>query len=373
MRFPFLLGAFLLLFHFPLFAGGGLFLTRQAGKALSSQEIHLQRAIAAHLERDILAHSSAARLARTNREAFLRSAKTIPFQAMATLSASPRYLPAKTDPIFALRNDQAALPWFEIIEKDLAFMRAQHKHMRQTIQVRYQAPQEIDYVSLIPSHVRKIYIGEEHSQPAIYQAVEKMILDYHAANPQREIILLTEFVSDRLFPWQTPGRPVGRLTLPFRRVDKDFVFFNRLADQGIQIIGLENLAYRKDHEALITPENTQAESVIGMQERNAHWRRIIGYVATQHPQATLFIYTGSLHTHYRAPFTLVNPSEQNFVFQLESAQLGKDMPFGFVMQKEKFTRARGTRAAVLSWSAKDPVYRTRSGFDACIIFPSEEP
>ena len=76
-----------------------------------------------------------------------------------------------------------------------------------------------------------------------------------------------------------------------------------------------------------------------------------------------------MYTHYRAPFTLANPSTQNFVFQLEADYLGADMPFGFVMAGNPLTRTDGLHATVLHWTEKDPVFRTRSGFDACVILP----
>ena len=49
------------------------------------------------------------------------------------------------------------------------------------------------------------------------------------------------------------------------------------------------------------------------------------------------------------------------------------MPFGFIMKQEPFTQAYANKLTVLSWGEKDPVFRTRSGFDACIIFPTENP
>ena len=159
--------------------------------------------------------------------------------------------------------------------------------------------------------------------------------------------------------------------MPLRRNDDDFTFFTKFIKQGIEVIGLENVAYIKAHEALITPSESQAESVYGMQERNAHWRQIISTVAARNPGAVLFIYTGNMHTHYRAPFSLSNPSPQNFVLQLESRTMGTDMPFGFVMSQEPFTRTYGNKLTVLRWTDKDPVFRTRSGFDACILFPRE--
>ena len=309
--------------------------------------------------------------AHQDRAAFYNSPHTLPFQTMATLSAPASQLPTPPDPLFALRNDQMAFAWFETVEKDLSFLQRQQTALEQELQVSHIPLAEINYAQLIPPTARKIFIGEEHKQPLIYQAFEKMIFQYKALYPERKIIILTEFVSDRLFPWQLPGRPVHRLEMRWRRNDDDFLFFNKFLQAGIQMIGLENVAYIKEHEELITPSESQAQSVYGMQERNTHWRQIISYIADKNPEAILFIYTGSMHTHYRAPFSLATPSPQNYVMQWESSLLGPDMPFGYVMQHTPFSVAKPATVTVLSWPRASTL-STRSGFDTCLIFPKED-
>ncbi len=353
----------------PAMAGGGIRFARPVSKALSPQETRLQQVISLHMDRAVLNASRAARLANTNRTAYFRSAKTIPFRRMATVSAPPKDLPQPVDPEFLLRNDKMALQWFEPIEKDLQFLQDQQTAIYQTLKSYRISSDEINYADLIPAHVRKIFVGEEHSQPAIYRAFEKMVLQYKYKYPRRKLIVLTEFVSDRLLPWQKPGRPVKRLEMPWRQNNANFSFFSKLVKAGVTVIGLENVGYMKDHEALITKSESQYESVYGLQERNAHWRHIISYVEEQNPGAVLFIYAGTMHTHYRAPFTLATVSPQNFVLQLEVENLGVDMPFGYVMQNSPVTQAYGDKLTVLHWSEKDPVFRTRSGFDVCVIFP----
>ncbi len=365
----------LLMLSVPGWAGGGITLFRQAARRVSApQEARLQRLISLQMQRAALnaaITSKTARLAHADRTAFLNSPRTLPFQAMATLSAPLAQLPQKVDPLFALRNDQMAFPWFETIEKDLTFLQQQKRALLRILKVRYVSLDEADYSALIPASARKIYVGEEHFQPLIYEAFEKLIFQYQARYPDRKIIILTEFVSDRLFPWQLPGRPVSRLEMPLRRNDSDFKFFNKFLKAGIEIVGLENVAYVKEHEALITPLEDESQSVYGMQERNAHWRNIISYVAKNNPDATLFIYAGSMHTHYRAPFSLATSSPQNFVLQLEVGHLGMDMPFGYVMQKTPFVRTKGGEVSILAWPEKT-AFSTRSGFDVCLIFPEEK-
>lgn len=368
---------FFLLLHIvlPLQAGGGPTWLRVVKKSASRpQEARLQRLISLQMQhvapKEVIQTSRMARLADRNRQAFLRSAKTLPFRAMATISAPVAQFARQADPLFALRNDQMAFSWFETIEKDLAFWQEQKAGIFENLQMDVFPFPWFNYVDWIPAQARKIYVGEEHDQPVIYKAFEAMVLQYKQRYPDRPIIVLTEFVSDRFFSWQMPGQPVGRLEMRKRRIDRDFKFFSHFIKEGIQVIGLENLAYIKEHEALITPSESQAQSVYGMQQRNAHWRTIIDYVAARNPQAVLFIYTGSMHSHYRAPFSLATPSPQNFVMQFEVGYLGEDMPFGYVMQKEPFTQTMPEYITVLSWR-KRGAFSTRSGFDVCFIFPTE--
>ncbi len=366
--FRFFMLLFVTMLSLPAAAQPLLHMGPNTAKTLVLPQAALQRTVAAQMDRAIFQASHAARLAQANREAYFSSAQTLPFQGMATVSAPAAQLPAR-DALFAFKNDKMALRWFETIEKDVNFLQDMHTSIAKSLEVKRIAPQEMDYAALIPAQARKIFVGEEHNTPAIYQAFEQMIFQYQQRYPRRKIIILTEFVSDRLFPWQQPGQPVSRWEMPLRRHDDDFTFFTKFIKRGIDIIGLENVAYVKEHETLITPSESQAQSVYGMQERNAHWRQIISAVAARNPEAVLFIYTGSMHSHYRAPFSLSNPSPQNFVLQLESRTLGTDMPFGFVMSQEPFTQAYGNKLTVLRWTDKDPVFRTRSGFDACILFP----
>ncbi len=339
-------------------------------RASAAQETRLQALITRQLNRSSSFSPVVARLAQQDRLAYFNTAQFMPFQGMATLSVPTATAPLQEpDVLFAAQNDKIAFPWMDIVDKDLQFLTTHQAELLKTLRTARIGADEINYAALIPPHVRKIYVGEEHHQPVIYHAFEQLVLQYQKAYPNRPLIVLTEFVSDRLLPWQKPGRPVHTLELPLRQNSHQFAFLKNLMRQQIRVIGLENVAYIKEHEALITPAETQAQSVYGLQERNAHWRRIIDEVAVQNPHAVLFIYAGSMHTHYRAPFTLSNPSDQNFVLQLEVHQLGPDMPFGYVMQNYPFVRSVEQDVTVLSWPQADTVFRTRSGFDTCLIFP----
>lgn len=327
----------------------------------------LEQTVARQLARQVSLTPSLSALAQQDRALYLQHIGVEPLQNMATLSINPARFEHLKDQIFAFKNDKNAFPWLALTEKDLAFLSTHKAQIRRSIRV--QKTETIDLLPFIAPQVRNIAVGEEHNVLAIRQAVEKLVFDYQAAYPERKIIVLTEFVSDRLFAWETPGNPVSVFGLKHRIVNDDFLFFANFIRNGIEVIGLEDIVYFSEHQTLIAPSFRQVDSVYGMKQRNEHWRSIIEDVRRRNPDAIFFIYTGNMHVHYRAPFTLTNPSTQTTVLQLVQHDLGTDLPFGFVMKDEPFATAEQT-PTVLSWP-KQSVFRVRSGFDVSVIFPKE--
>ena len=272
---------------------------------------------------------------------------------------------------FNRNNDLLAERWREVTARDLALMQQRKTEILRSLEIF--VPQEpINLAKLIPPTAKYIQVGEEHGFAPLRKAFEEMVLGYQALYPERKIIVLTEFVFDRTLPLsEKTGDPVSLLALKYRRISSDFRFLGRFVKRGIEVVGLEDERYFRSHQKLITPFFRQVESVYGMKQRNEHWRKIIEEVRQRAPQAVLFIYTGNMHVHYRAPFSLARASSQLFVIQLLANDLGADLPFGAVMQRESFAQvSSGKSPTILSWKKNSP-YRIVSGFDACIIFPTE--
>ncbi len=273
---------------------------------------------------------------------------------------------------FNQMNDHLVRLWRNVAEQDLLFMRQHKKDLLRSLRVSYEQ-KEVDYVSLIPSEAKYIQVGEEHGFLPLRKAFESMVLQYKEKYPDRKIIVLTEFVFDRTLPLsEKTGEPVSLLALKYRRVSPDFRFLEKFVKRGIDVIGLEDERYFRSHQQWVTPSFRQVETVFGMKQRNDHWRTIIEDVRQREPDAVFFIYTGNMHVHYRAPFSLAKASNKNFVIQLFAGDLGKDLPIGYLLQKEPFSQvAPATKyPTVLSWQPKSP-YHIYSGFDACLIFPVE--
>lgn len=295
----------------------------------------------------------------------------VPYQSMAGVSSKAIKPATEEDSRFTIMNNRMASLWLSVTARDLSLMRSRKNDLLNSLQVTY--PQSsVNYAALVPPKAKYIAVGEEHGFPALRQAFEDLVFQYQAMYPERKVIVLTEFVFDRTLPLsEKTGLPVSSLALRYRRVSPDFKFLDKFIKKGIDVIGLEDERYFRNHQQFITPSFRQVESVYGMKQRNDHWRGIIEDVRQREPGAVFFIYTGNMHVHYRAPFTLARSSPQVFVLQLLAKDLGKDLPFGAVMQDQPFARA-GAKAAfptVLSWPATSP-YRAVSGFDACLIFPA---
>lgn len=294
------------------------------------------------------------------------------YQSMAVSSSSNTPPANEEDSRFNNMNDRLAKLWRSVTARDLSLMQKRKTDMLSFLDIRYPT-QPINYAALIPPTVKTIQVGEEHGFSSLRRAFETMVFQYQEMYPDRKIIILTEFVFDRTLPLsEKTGEPVSLLSLKYRRVSSDFRFLGRFVKRGIEVVGLEDERYFRSHQKLITPSFRQVESVYGMKQRNDHWRRIIEEVRQREPDAIFFIYTGNMHVHYRAPFSLARASSQIFVIQLLANDLGKDLPFGAVMQQEPFARVSSDAAypTVLSWKKVSP-YRVVSGFDACFIFPTK--
>ena len=294
----------------------------------------------------------------------------VPSQNMAVFSSVA--IPPETEEEIRFRrqNDRLAEEWRNVAKRDMAVMLRRKRDILQALQVSYQNT-SVNYAALIPQEAKFIAVGEEHGFYALRHAFERIVLQYQQMYPERKIVVLTEFVFDRTLPFsEKTGEPVSLLALRFRRVSPDFRFLEKFIKRGIDVIGLEDERYFRSHQKLISPAFRQVESVYGMKKRNDHWRKIIAQVRQKYPEAVFFVYTGNMHVHYRAPFALVKASPQVFVMQLMSKDLGKDLPFGAVMQNEPFARApiNGGNPVVLSWPRNSP-FNVLSGFDACLVFP----
>jgi len=193
----------------------------------------------------------------------------------------------------------------------------------------------LDFVARqITAQTKWLFIGEHHEIPEIQTAVKTFLLNVRERQPEREIIVLTEFLPEN-YEWQLnefirlPGEDKGYD--PERPVPPSFqqdyrAMWNEFVRYGIRVIGLEPQKNLRNYmqmrmynvymgQTMTAPFGTSME---GMLQRNSDWKKTMEDYRTLHPDALIVVYTGSAHSLYYAPFSVSggkNPAE-SFVFIL---------------------------------------------------------
>lgn len=176
----------------------------------------------------------------------------------------------------------------------------------------------IDYVSIIPSSVRVILLGEMHEKDFIVSEVETLIKQYQKAYPGRTIYYASEFVDD-LNPLLLAGSDVMKserqIAASVRKRPYYADITRRLFRAGVNVVGLEDPSvserllaenYRYAYEN--APSVWRYASPAGIEERNIYWARIIERIYREDPKAVVFVHAGMAHTNYNGvkslPFLL---------------------------------------------------------------------
>ena len=206
-------------------------------------------------------------------------------------------------------------------------------HTQQVSQgVAVQAVQgKIDYLNYIPYDTRLVMLGEVHEQDWMVNEVERIILQFKKAYPQRNVYYASEFID------AVPGEELFFLTK--EKQTEQFVrkrpyyraVTNRMIAAGVHVMGLEDpqisqellrIGYVSDF--YNTPLAWKTIAPAGMRERNLYWARLIRKIYEQDPDAVVFVHAGFGHTNYNQPETLsVMLKEFNpFVVEYSAAVFG---------------------------------------------------
>lgn len=298
----------------------------------------------------------------------LQLLQQVPMSLSDQMAGGSVFLDASTerDLNFSITNDQIALDWLQVSARDLRVLRSQKARIFNLLRSDIVLP-TYNYAALIPPEASYIAVGEVHGHKELRKNFVDIVLQYQKLHPERRIIILTEFLSDRGFSSVT-GEPVPLEDIPHRVSTDDFYFLSIFPRKGIELIGLEDWGFMYRHQHMISPSFSQAESVYGLKKRNEHWVKIINKVRQKNPEAVFFIYTGGMHVLYHAPFTLSRASGHFFVIQQFADNIGGEIPFGEAMKDTPFVES-GRRGKVISWKGNTP-FRQVSGFDAAVLLPS---
>ena len=236
----------------------------------------------------------------------------------------------------------------------------------------------------VPEHTTQLFIGERHGYPEIPQFIVELVKELRARQPERQIILFTEFLPENL-KWT---KRYERILSVREEVSQFFPIWNEIVQAQVPVIGLElpqavndvcKMRYLRADGSL--DKLTVWASLEAVRLRNERWQETLATYRAQYPDALFIIYTGADHSMYNRPFTLATPGEKTFVSVLypqryvgyESSNrfigipVAKPMPGPLerLMDKLDFQRQ------VIKWQSPD--LPAIAGFDVRIKVPVHLP
>ncbi len=160
----------------------------------------------------------------------------------------------------------------------------------------------------IPADTQYLLLGESHHM-LIRRYIADFLIQFRQQYPDKEIILLTEFLKEgprEESDWQFSEKHLAAV-------------FNNARQLQIPVIGLEPPFVFENEKILLTGNNGYLaqhiwESLEGMALRNRRWIETIRQQRQEHPQALFIIYAGGGHLSYHQPYSLTNELPEQGVF-----------------------------------------------------------
>ena len=160
----------------------------------------------------------------------------------------------------------------------------------------------------IPPDTQYVLLGEGH-EPIVHGYVSRFLSELRVQQPEREIILLTEFLPETMVI-----QPVGpEAEAPFIKIDNQLHqyqdVFTAASKNNITVVGLEPVFIPENKYVLLAdiPSNHSKrlwETLEGTAIRNEYWLQIIEQQRREHPQALFVIYAGAMHLAYQQPYSI---------------------------------------------------------------------
>ena len=228
---------------------------------------------------------------------------------LKTHEQTGRYLAARNNRLFMQEMKRMKKIWTQI-ETNLPRLKQEAATTKQPKdQVQWLAQQ-------IPPQTTQLFIGEAHGHPEIHQFVALLVGQLRTQQPNRSIILLTEFLPEN-FTWKNQDKAEG---LPWT-LHKYFITWEQVRKEQVPVIGLElpnaiddNCEVRYLNNKGVLTKQTVWARLEGVRLRNERWQKTLAQYRHNFPDALFVIYAGADHVMYNRPFTLAqNPHENPFV------------------------------------------------------------
>ncbi len=287
----------------------------------------------------------------------------------------------QTGQYLAARNNRLFVQEMRRMKGVWAQIEANLSRLKQEAAATQQPQNQVQWLAQqIPPQTTQLFIGESHGYPEIHQFVAQLARQLRAQQPDRPIILLTEFLPEN-FVWTHPAQATHLPSVLY----KYFTIWEQALEQQVSVIGLEHPSAVNDHckvrflnqKGILTKQTVWA-SLEGVRLRNERWKKTLQAYRANYPNALFIIYTGADHVMYNRPFTLAeNPMETPFVailypdHQLSYEPTGRFV--GIIVKKpikgplERLIDRLDLQNSVVKWTSLD--LPAIAGFDVRIKVP----
>lgn len=275
--------------------------------------------------------------------------------------------------------------------QDLAYVKENARQIAASLDVQaYKSA--VPYGAMVPADVKTIFIGEQHDRRNVPGQIVGFIDSYREAYPDRQIIVLTEFLQDsgELLGF---GKGAGPGYAYLDGICPDDLLTRCKNDSSVKVLrglmnrdiglegleGTETLLKRTEELGLSTTNLLYMKalwsSAWGMRARNLQWARFIQMARKKYPEAVLLVYGGSAHMGYNFADNLpgILKEKNSFVITF-STHWGLPVIQGFSGYTAPFENAAAWNKArwarqVLVRRLTDPQYRRYMGADINVVVP----
>lgn len=230
------------------------------------------------------------------------------------------YLPVTVPSAFAVKNNQMVLKATQYLLEKIQWLEKRPKQGRPQLQS-LTGPDAVLQLAEKLSGEKMILLGEMHYVKSIQNAVQELVLELHRLQPERRMVVFTEFVD---LPEQAAA-PSATLDTYFRNLADEP--FEKLGDEdlylrveyaqpllaalvrnGVEVYALEDRTLcdliRREESPLPSEKNT-ARAIM---YRNQTWARVMqrkmAEIRRTDPDALFIVYAGMGHTSWLVPYSM---------------------------------------------------------------------
>lgn len=277
------------------------------------------------------------------------------------------YILANQNRRVAARTLMAEQHWQELNNNFYSLYRQQQIHLAQ----------EKEYGALlaqqIPPETQYILLGEAH-EPVVLDTAIRFLTQLRAQQPEREIILLTEFLPEGTFLEAAGENWSKKPIMPDGKIHQYQQIFTVASRENMPVIGLEPSFVEENKHVLCGDSERKNfcnlwKTLEGTALRNERWLPIIRQQRQEHPNALFVIYAGAMHLAYRAPYSIGDalPPKQTFTALLLPYRLVKNQLDNLVSISPYDALCLERDIPASRFITFDKPYAKQVGFDARIF------